>query len=597
MASTTYGPSGGVQYTISAPYFTLAGYLVDLTITYPAGSGPGGVSTTSVTGIPEGNVLTTNGGTLTAGSILGVSSYVIPPTITGTVDLALNLLGSTNVYIGGTATLNSGVVLGGSTTIDVDGGTANVSSTTIADALSSTTINIDNGGVFGNGTGLLSALSGSIIDFGPSGGTFLVSGGATNTAAINLSTVKVENFDAAKDNIEFQDLAAPVTSYSISTAVGGVQTITLLGSSGQTLGTVTVTGAGLPAGTVAYGQTGPLTLSGYDTTTVTIDPVASTLCFLSGTRIATPAGETAVENLRIADLVSTADGQAVPIVFIGRRQIDLTHHPRPQAVRPVRIRAGALADGIPRRDLLVSPDHALYLEGVLVPARDLVDGVCILHDQSFSALNYFHIELENHSILLAEGAGAESFVNVGHRGLFDNSDEPVLLHPELWHSHRETGSCAPLVFEGEKLAEIRKTLCARVARLGYGIAENAQFELNIDGRILTPVSVEGNRITFDIPAGATTGILTSPVFAPAEIDPASADRRNLGIAITEITVDNVQVELHATLNPSDLHPRAPDETATWTRGTVRITLPPDTNTLSLQIVAWPRLWQTIQHAA
>ncbi len=585
MSATTYGPDGGVQYTVGAPFLGQA----SLTITYPAGTGPGGISSQTISSVPTGNILTTSGSSLTVVNLLGASVFVVPPGITGTINMAANALGTTTIYVGGAATLSTAVTLVGSTTINVDGGSATFA-TTVADALGGTTVNLDNGGTFTNGAGLLSALSGATINFGGNGGTFLLCGGTDNSAAIDLSGVTLNNFDSAKDSIAFQDLAAPVTSYNVSAVSGGTQTITLYGSADQIVGTVTVTGTNFAAGTVTYGETGPLTLSGYDTANVTIDAGSATLCFLAGTHIATPCGQTPVEDLQIGDLVRTAQGDTAPIRFIGHRRINLRNHPHPHSVRPIRIQAGALAENIPHRDLLVSPDHALYLENALIPARDLVDGLHITQAPLTGIIDYFHLELDRHAILLAEGAGAESFVNVGHRGMFDNCNEPILLHPERWHGVREAKSCAPLVFKGEILTRIRQTLHAHIANSGYAAAEQTALALHLADKTLRPAQREGDRVTFHLPGGISHGIITSAVFVPAEFNPASPDRRRLGIAITGISINDIQVALHDILNPADLHPSSAQEHATWTRGDVRITLPPDARTLTLTIVGWPQVW-------
>src|SRR5207237_4737837 len=97
-------------------------------------------------------------------------------------------------------------------------------------------------------------------------------------------------------------------------------------------------------------------------------------CFARGTSIATPHGEIAVEDLRVGDRVLTASGDARPIVWIGHRHVDCTRHPRIDLVHPVHIRPGALAEGQPTRDLWLSPDHALFHDGVLIPVLCLIHG-------------------------------------------------------------------------------------------------------------------------------------------------------------------------------------------------------------------------------
>ena len=96
------------------------------------------------------------------------------------------------------------------------------------------------------------------------------------------------------------------------------------------------------------------------------------VCYVRGTRIATPRGELAIEQLAVGDSVLTAAGTPAPIVWIGHRRIDCRRHPQPDKVWPVRIRADGFAPGMPRRDLLVSPQHALYPDEVLIPARCLI---------------------------------------------------------------------------------------------------------------------------------------------------------------------------------------------------------------------------------
>jgi hypothetical protein len=324
--------------------------------------------------------------------------------------------------------------------------------------------------------------------------------------------------------------------------------------------------------------------------------LADAPCFAAGTKILTDAGEVSVEALRVGDTAILHDGSTARIVFIGYRSVDLHNHPRPETVRPVRILAGSIAPGSPARDLLISPDHALYLDGALVPAKHLIDGVSIKQDLTLRAIRYFHVELETHGILIANGAPAESFLNVGHRGLFDNADEPIMLQTATMHAARETQSCAPLVTGGVALAAIRARLYARLTAQGFSVSKNATLNLRFPDGASAAADIFDDKAVFAIPTGATTAVLSSAVFAPAEVDPASDDRRCLGIALAGVTIDGAAPP-ESLLNPDDLHPCDAGEFVAWTRGDVRIALPPGAKNIAFDIAGWPQLWDKISRAA
>jgi collagen type I alpha len=186
-------------------------------------------------------------------------------------------------------------------------------------------------------------------------------------------------------------------------------------------------------------------------------PVTATACYARGTRIATPMGDVAIERLAVRQLVRTASGEDVPIIWIGRRRIDCTRHPEPRKVWPVRIRPHALGEGLPRRDLLVSPQHALYLNGVLIPAYCLINDYSVTQ-QRMAEIEYFHIALPQHDVVLAEGLPAESYLDTGDRMAFDNGGAVIALHPDfatrVWESH----ACAPLKVAGPEVEVVRSIL-------------------------------------------------------------------------------------------------------------------------------------------
>jgi hypothetical protein len=232
----------------------------------------------------------------------------------------------------------------------------------------------------------------------------------------------------------------------------------------------------------------------------------------------------------------------------------------------------------------------MFIDGVLVPAKDLVDGVSIAQETHCRSIRYFHIELAEHGVLLAEGAAAESFLNVGHRGLFDNADEPLMLHPDFMRE-REVASVAPLVTGGALLAAIRARLCARVAQGGFHVAERQGLRLLAGARVIAAQAGADGWRHFNLPAGVRQAVLSSDVFAPAQVDPASLDRRMLGVALTEVMLDGCPVAMETVMRAADLHRLEAGETARWTQGDVRLLVPEGCRRLSVRVVAWPLAWR------
>ena len=157
------------------------------------------------------------------------------------------------------------------------------------------------------------------------------------------------------------------------------------------------------------------------------EPTGNPLCFGEGTLITTPAGDVAVEELRVGDAVLTSDGRAVPVTWIGRQ----TLAPRFLRLRLIRVAAGALGEGLPLRTLCLTADHAVMLDGLLINAGALVNGTTIADVGDLpERITLYHVETEAHDIILAEGVPAETYIDYAGRRVFDNYAEYVALYGE-----------------------------------------------------------------------------------------------------------------------------------------------------------------------
>ena len=153
-------------------------------------------------------------------------------------------------------------------------------------------------------------------------------------------------------------------------------------------------------------------------------------CFAPGTLISTPSGARPVEDFEPGDMVLTADGRAVPVRF-NLVQSTEKRAVMPERLEPVRISAGALGGGLPLRDLVVTGDHGMILDGLVINASALVNGASI-DWVPFAGLpevvSYYHIETEDHDVILAEGAPTETFIDIAHRTMFDNYSDYLDLY-------------------------------------------------------------------------------------------------------------------------------------------------------------------------
>jgi hypothetical protein len=215
------------------------------------------------------------------------------------------------------------------------------------------------------------------------------------------------------------------------------------------------------------------------------DIVMDMPCFASGTKILTPAGEVNVEDIRVGDTVITVreNGPTTGrVTWIGRRSLDISRHPNKDALHPIRIIAGAFAPGLPERDLRLSPHHALYIDGVLMEAVSLVNGATVIQEFDTRFVTYHHIALESHDVILAEGLPAETYLETGHRNMFEG-EASMVLHPNF-KVLGDADFCAPMIRAGAQLETTRARLLARAEALGFTKTDALDLIAQTNGQTL-----------------------------------------------------------------------------------------------------------------
>jgi len=463
--------------------------------------------------VSSGKVTISSGNTLDASASAGtidLTGGTITNTGTGSAGLGGNMAGTGGTIVAASGTLDILGVVSGSHSFTINSGATLDFENTVS--TSAATVSFANTG----GVLRLSHYTSGSLNFGGTIGGLIVNTGSNNNAANALDI-----------------FGTKITSAKLS----GVNNATLILE--DTTGTIaSIALSGNYTGAYANWTT----LGGSESAVFLSD----TVCFAAGTRIRTDRGEVAVEALTPGDQVITQEGEALvaqPVKWIGTRKVDLKKHPRPASLAPVRIGRHAFADNLPSRDLVVSPPHALFIDGRLIPARLLVNGATIVQDRAIETITYYHVELDRHAILFAEGLPTESYLDTGNRGFFANSGGAVMLHPDLesgadgkiWDEH----ACAPLMVDPVLVRPIWDRLVRRAAALLHDAPElpratDPDIHLLADGKIVPPNVRDRDRFVFVLPAGVRDLRLVSRASRPLDIDPSSVDYRALGVEVTEM---------------------------------------------------------------
>ncbi|HLB98165.1 MAG TPA: Hint domain-containing protein, partial [Acetobacteraceae bacterium] len=229
---------------------------------------------------------------------------------------------------------------------------------------------------------------------------------------------------------------------------------------------------------------------------------------------------------------------------------------------PVIVRKDALASGVPHHDLRVTKGHSLYLDDVLIPVEYLVNHRSIIWDDRAQEVNLYHIELETHDVLVANGAPAESYRDDGNRWLFRNANSGWDLPP--------LPPCAPLLTGGPVVDALWRRLLDRAGpRPGLPLTDDPDLHLLVDGRRIDASPRPNGLRVFHLPRRPSEIRVASHAASPAELG-LSRDPRPLGVAVRQVRL--WQGARLRTLDASDpsltegFHAFEPDNSFRWTNG-------------------------------
>ena len=417
--------------------------------------GGGGLGAGADIFIEQGATLTVEGGTLGAGTVQGGFSD-------GNEGDGLG----SGIFLQGNQSVTFAPAIGETVTV----------SGVIADQSGSggTGDNAGTGSLIMGGAGTLVLAADNATDsgsFGPGGftGGITIEAGTVDLTAASAAGSGPLTFDASGDpTLEFTPATAPTNPIDGFGTGNSIQIDDFIAiSDSYADGVLTLFGTDqtqeIPE-TVELNIPGQVFSNFHVTDSPTDTVISYVACYCARTLIRTPCGNQRVEKLQIGDEVMTASGAARPIKWIGRRSYLGRFVMGRKDILPVCIKADALADNVPRRDLWISPNHAMYFEGVdkggvLIEAKDLVNGASILQAERVDQVEYFHIELESHDVIIAEGALSESFIDDDSRFMFHNAHEYREKYPD-----RVTGAakyCAPRCDSGYEMEALRQRIALR----------------------------------------------------------------------------------------------------------------------------------------
>lgn len=305
--------------------------------------------------------------------------------------------------------------------------------------------------------------------------------------------------------------------------------------------------------------------------------------------VRTPSGETPIQDIRTGDeILAWHEGtpSARKVIWTGRRQATTNPAlPDDQAGYPVRILANAIADNVPHKDMLITAEHCLFMDGRFVPARMLVNGKSIFYDRSVTSYEYFHIETRDHSVIMADGMLTESYLDTGNRHTF-RQDGKILA---IGGQHKSwADAAAPLEVSQDFVEPLYRQIDARaLQQQTHPVTDSVQTldktedpDLHLlasDGQVIYPMRQTKNRTLFMIPPGINSVRLMSRSSRPCDtIGPFVDDRRTLGVLAGDIVFfdsgTTTDLEDHLNNQPLDGWSQPENARCRWTTGNALIPL-------------------------
>ncbi|CAI3959958.1 Large exoprotein involved in heme utilization or adhesion (FhaB) (PDB:4RM6) [Commensalibacter communis] len=432
---------------------------------------------------------------------------------------------NTTVFDGGRQTVYSGGIA--SNTIVNDGGYQEVRSG--GKISGTTTLNM-------GGSATIYPDAGGRIDLvGDTNGGLTISGLANGGTVTTVVTV-IDGFNGAgAGNSDAIHLAGINQSDVVKVEYPSADQVKFTLKNGQII-ILNITGARDAGYTLGTGSDGSLTYE---------------VCFLTGSMIRTVAGEIAVEDVHIGDEVLTFDWQhnkeiSRSVRWVGHKTVRVKAHLNDdEAGYPVRVLKDAVADGVPYKDLLITPEHCLFFDGKFIPVRMLVNGASIYYDRSITDYTYYHIETEEHSVIWADGMLTESYLDTGNRRQFIQHGNYAVFNPAAEAKSWDQDASAILTVQRQDVEPIYHTLVQRSAAMEVTMVPETK-ELTNDpdlclvtptGLVLQPLLNRDGRYSFNLPEDVNAVHLVSRVSRPSDVIGSFVDdRRYLGVLVGEIYV-------------------------------------------------------------